>query len=82
MYKSNNCINFVNIINCLSCSYSGDHSTVELTLLRKMVMTMGQQFTIRENHATVATGIVTRVLESVNVPKSLGKLKLENKVGQ
>jgi elongation factor Tu len=57
----------------------GDHSTVELTLLKKMVMTMGQQFTIRENNMTVATGIITKVLNSINVPKSLGKLKLEIK---
>jgi elongation factor Tu len=56
----------------------GEHSTVHITLLKQMVMTMGQQFTIRENHATIATGIVTRVLPNVSVPKSLGKLEIKS----
>ncbi|ODM95456.1 Elongation factor Tu, mitochondrial [Orchesella cincta] len=55
----------------------GEHTTVQLTLLRKMAMTMGQPFTIRENNVTVATGIVTRTLESIHIPKSLGKLEIK-----
>lgn len=54
----------------------GEHATVELTLLREMLMTMGQSFTFRENNATVATGIITETLDSVHIPKNLGKLKL------
>ncbi|XP_058832568.1 elongation factor Tu [Topomyia yanbarensis] len=56
----------------------GDHGAIRLTLLRKMVMTCGQTFTIRENGKTVATGIVTNVLDSVDLPqKKLIKLHLD-----
>lgn len=54
----------------------GDHGQVELTLLRKMVMSKGQSFTVRENNKTVATGVITNVLPSVEVSKSLGKLEM------
>lgn len=50
----------------------GDHGEVILTLLENMVMTQSQPFTVRENNVTVATGIVTGTLPSVEVPK--GKL--------
>lgn len=56
----------------------GDHGEVYLTLLEDMVMTQGQPFTIRENNVTVATGIVTETLSSVDVPKGkLGKVELK-----
>ncbi len=44
-----------------------------------MVMTMGQQFTIRENNVTVATGIITRTLDNIFLSKemSLGKLNIQ-----
>lgn len=45
----------------------GDHGAIKLTLLRKMVMTPGQSFTIRENGSTVATGIVTKSLKSLDL---------------
>lgn len=55
----------------------GDHGDVYLTLLEGMVMTEGQPFTIRENNVTVATGIVTETLQSINVPNGkLGKVVL------
>lgn len=54
----------------------GEHGHVYLTLLWKMVMVAGQQFTVRENNQTVATGIVTETLENVNITSSLGKLAL------
>lgn len=54
----------------------GDHGSIYLTLLSKMVMVSGQQFTVRENNITVATGIVTETLENVIVKKSLGKMEL------
>lgn len=46
----------------------GEHGQVRLTLFKKMVMTAGQQFTIRENGKTVATGIVTQTRKSVELP--------------
>jgi elongation factor Tu len=55
----------------------GDHGTVHLTLNKPMIMSKGQQFVIRENHQTVATGIVTKELENVEIGKQLlGSLKL------
>ncbi|XP_055687445.1 elongation factor Tu [Lutzomyia longipalpis] len=55
----------------------GDHGAVRLTLLRQMVMTVGQPFTIRENEATVATGVITKVHNPVNLPRNkLSKLEL------
>jgi len=56
----------------------GEHGTVHLILHKKMVMTMGQQFTIRENNVTVATGIITRTLDNIFLSKemSLGKLNI------
>lgn len=55
----------------------GEHATVRMLLLKGMVLTMGQQFTLRENNKTVATGIVTKVLPNIPVRKGLGKVKLE-----
>lgn len=52
----------------------GEHGTVYLTLLWKMVMVSGQQFTIRQNNTTVATGIVTKTLENIHIEKNLSKL--------
>ncbi|XP_063221634.1 elongation factor Tu [Bacillus rossius redtenbacheri] len=55
----------------------GEHTHLYLTLLRGMVMTSGQSFTIRENRMTVATGIVTAVLDSILVVRSnLAKVQL------
>ncbi|XP_017019924.1 elongation factor Tu [Drosophila kikkawai] len=48
----------------------GEHSKVRVTLLRKMVMTPGQAFTIRENGATVATGMINKRLSSLDLPKN------------
>ncbi|XP_017783779.1 PREDICTED: elongation factor Tu [Nicrophorus vespilloides] len=52
----------------------GDHCTVDITLIWKMVMTSGQAFTIRENNITVATGIITETLPEIIINGSLGKL--------
>ncbi|XP_045121066.1 elongation factor Tu-like [Portunus trituberculatus] len=46
----------------------GEHNTVEVTLLQRMVLSLGQSFTIRENNVTVATGMVTQLLPSVTIP--------------
>ncbi|KAH8284497.1 hypothetical protein KR018_000864 [Drosophila ironensis] len=48
----------------------GEHGEVRVTLMRKMVMTPGQAFTIRENGATVATGMITERLPSLDLPKN------------
>lgn len=56
----------------------GDHSQlVRITLFRKMVMSNGQPFTIRENGCTVATGIITARQQPVDLPlNKLSKLVL------
>lgn len=48
----------------------GEHGKVLITLFRKMVMTTGQAFTIRENGMTVATGIVTEKKSSIHLPQN------------
>lgn len=53
----------------------GEHATIKLTLLKKMVMSNGQCFTVRENNVTVATGMITKVLGSIHF-NNLAKLKL------
>ncbi|XP_055625485.1 elongation factor Tu [Toxorhynchites rutilus septentrionalis] len=56
----------------------GDHGNIRLTLLRKMVMSCGQTYTIRENGKTVSTGIITKILEYVDLPQNkLIKLQLD-----
>lgn len=57
----------------------GDHAAeLRVTLLRKMVMSIGQPFTIRENGTTVATGMITKRLESLNLPlNKLSKVELQ-----
>lgn len=46
----------------------GEQADVRLTILKKMVMSVGQSFTIREGNVTVATGIVTKEQPSVEFP--------------
>ncbi|XP_064475089.1 elongation factor Tu-like [Ornithodoros turicata] len=48
----------------------GDHADVFLTLPKKMLMTVGQSFTIREHNRTVATGLISEVLPSILVTTS------------
>jgi len=57
----------------------GEHAEVIVTLLNKMIMDIGQPFTIRENGRTVATGIISEILSNVNVSKNnLSKVKMES----
>lgn len=61
--------------------FPGEHNTAQVTLLQRMVMTPGQSFTIRENSVTVATGMVTKLLPSVEIPaKRLDKVDFEKTV--
>ncbi|XP_055379792.1 elongation factor Tu, mitochondrial [Condylostylus longicornis] len=69
----------IDLMNENSMLMPGDHGNVKITLHKKMVMTAGQPFTIRENEKTVATGIITERKESVNLPMNkLSKLQLVN----
>lgn len=47
----------------------GEHSTVDLTFLKKMAVEPGQPFTIRENNFNVATGIITEKLKNATIVK-------------
>jgi len=52
----------------------GEHATVRLILLKKMVMNMGQQFTIRENNSVSATGIIVKTLDPLVIQQTLVKV--------
>lgn len=55
----------------------GEHGNVRVTLFKKMVMNEGQPFTIREQGCTVATGIITKMHDPVELPlNKLSKLVL------
>lgn len=55
----------------------GEHGDVQITLLNKMVMDIGQPFTLRENGKTVATGIISEKLPNVHVSKNnLSKIQV------
>lgn len=56
----------------------GDHGDVYLTLPKKMLMTVGQSFTIREHHRTVATGVISEALPSIVITTTqVGKVAIE-----
>lgn len=57
----------------------GEHTQlIRITTLWKMVMSIGQPFTIRENGCTVATGVITARHKPVNLPSNkLVKLILD-----
>lgn len=55
----------------------GEHGDVQITLLNKMVMDIGQPFTLRENGKTVATGIISEKLPNIQVSKNnLSKIQV------
>jgi len=56
----------------------GDQATVKLTVLRNMPLFEGQKFTLRENKQTVATGVVSKLLEPIptHSKSKLVKLKI------
>ncbi|XP_025418967.1 uncharacterized protein LOC112689461 [Sipha flava] len=61
----------------------GEHGDVKIILLNKMIMDIGQPFTIRENERTVATGIITKFLSNVIVTKNnLSKVNFEQKISE
>lgn len=64
----------------MSMIMPGEHGDVQISLLNKMVMDVGQSFTIRENGRTVATGIISKFLTNVDVTKNnLSKITFEKK---
>jgi elongation factor Tu len=53
----------------------GEHGSVRISLFKKMIMNEGQPFTIREQGFTVATGIITKRHNPVELPlNKLSKL--------
>ena len=57
----------------------GDHAqSIRITLLWKMVMSISQPFTIRENGCTVATGVITARHKPIDLPlNKLSKVVLD-----
>lgn len=55
----------------------GEHANVRLTIFKNMVMCIGQAFSIREGHVTVATGIITKIHTNVELPfNKLSKVEI------
>lgn len=56
----------------------GEHGNIRITLFKKMVMTIGQKFTIREGSTTVATGIITKMHHFIELPlNKLSKVEVQ-----
>ena len=55
----------------------GDNAEVFCTIRKQMVLEPNQRFTVRENHQTVATGVITKLLSDMEVTSTLNKLKTE-----
>jgi len=57
----------------------GEQATCRFTLNTQMPVLEGQKFTLRENQSTVATGVVTKILEPIELVNKvrLDKLKIE-----
>ena len=45
----------------------GEQTTARFTLQTEMPILEGQKFTLRENQSTVATGVVTKTLDSIKI---------------
>ncbi|KAA0194503.1 hypothetical protein HAZT_HAZT005102 [Hyalella azteca] len=66
---------------CMSCRFDlppkielmmpGEQGVVHGTLLCQMPITIGMTFTVREAKSTIATGVITKLLPSVDVPKRM-----------
>ncbi|KAF2367317.1 Translation elongation factor EFTu-like domain 2 [Trinorchestia longiramus] len=64
---------------CMSCRFDlppdidlimpGEQGVILGTLLCQMPISVGMSFTIREEKSTIATGVITKLLPSVTVPK-------------
>ena len=56
----------------------GDQATVKITVLKDMPLFEGQKFTLRENKQTIASGLITKICESIptSAKAKLVKLKI------
>merc|ERR1712008_454430 len=54
----------------------GDQATVRLTTLKTMPLFEGQKFTLRENKATVGTGVISRLLDPIPTHSKSKLIKL------
>lgn len=66
----------VDLAEGMSLIMPGEHTTVTITLLKSMVMTVGQNFTIRENNITVVTGVIIKVRDKLILPEKKGLIKV------
>ena len=55
----------------------GDQASVKLTVKSTMPLFVGQKFTIRENRQTVATGLITKLLPSIETHSKTKLVKLK-----
>ena len=75
-----NMVSRLDLLDGVTMIMPGDQATVRLTVGSEMPIFKGQNYTIRDNNKTVATGIVTRLCKPVQVDKvdknRLGKLDI------
>ncbi|XP_031369167.1 uncharacterized protein LOC102670642 [Apis dorsata] len=80
--KTWNCTSQVNLVN-KSLVMPGEDFTVHLKLIRPMVCEKGQRFTLRDGKKTLATGVITNILPSLDQYERLeiliGKKKVMKK---
>jgi elongation factor Tu len=58
----------------------GEQATIRITLPSDMPIFVGQNYTLRENNMTVATGIVTKLCTSLKVIEKSRLNKLDIKI--
>ena len=56
----------------------GESARIKISMLKKMPLFFGQRFTLRENKITVASGIITKVHDAIEMDprQKLVKLKV------
>jgi len=64
----------------ISMIMPGEQATVRITLHANMPLMDGQHFTIRENNVTVATGRITKLYDSLDIPLNSKLAKIPIKI--
>lgn len=55
----------------------GDQGTIKITVLKNMPLFEGQKFTLRENHQTVGTGIISKLRDPIPTHSKTKLIKLK-----
>ncbi|XP_012341234.1 elongation factor Tu, mitochondrial isoform X2 [Apis florea] len=77
--KTWDCASQLNLVN-KNLVMPGEDFTVNLKLIRPMVCEKGQRFTLRDGKTTIATGVITNILPSLNEIERLEILEGKKKI--